>query len=114
MLIDVPKQGDVVWVDFNPQVGHEQAGRRPALVLSATAYNKKTSLMVCCPLTNQEKGYPFEVSMESVRGVSGVALADQIKSLDWKARKAEKKGHVPKKVLLEVIAKANALLKIER
>jgi mRNA interferase MazF len=110
----VPKQGDIIWLDFDPQVGHEQAGRRPALVLSATAYNKKTGLLVCCPLTNQEKDYPFEVSMESVLGVSGVALADQIKSFDWKVRKAEKKGHVPKKVLAEVIAKANTLLRIER
>ena len=114
MPIYVPKQGDVVWLDFDPQAGHEQAGHRPALVLSATAYNTKTGLLVCCPLTNQVKGYPFEVSMERVHGVSGVALADQIKSLDWKARKAEKKGHVPKKVLVEVMAKANTLLKVER
>jgi mRNA interferase MazF len=71
-------------------------------------------LLVCCPLTNQEKRYPFEVSMEDVLGVSGIALADQIKSLDWKVRKAEKKGHVPKNVLAEVIAKANTLLRIER
>jgi mRNA interferase MazF len=110
----VPMQGDIVWVDFNPQSGHEQAGRRPALVLSATEYNRKVGLMICCPLTNQVKGYPFEVAMKGVKSVSGVALADQIKSLDWRARNAEKKARVPAKVLAEVIAKTNALLRIEQ
>ncbi len=109
----VPKQGDVMWLDFNPQKEHEQAGRRPALVLSSRHYNKVTSLMVCCPMTNQIKGYPFEVSMEGVRGVSGAALADQIKNLDWKARRAEKKGRVTKKVLTETLAKSKALLEME-
>ena len=109
----VPKQGDIVWLDFNPQKGHEQAGRRPALVLSSTRYNRVTGLMVCCPLTNQVKGYPFEVSMAGVGGISGVALADQIKNLDWKARHAEKKGRATRKVLVEVLVKARALLDME-
>ena len=108
-----PKQGDVVWLDFNPQKGHEQAGRRPALVLSSSRYNKATGLMVCCPMTNRVKGYPFEVLMEGVRGVSGVALADQIKNLDWQARRAERKGRVTKKVLVEALTKAKALLEME-
>jgi len=109
----VPKQGDVVWLDFDPQAGHEQKGRRPALVLSPSRYNRVTGLMVCCPMTNQVKGYPFEVAMKGVRGVSGVALADQVKSLDWRARHAEKKGQVTKAVLAEALAKARALLDAE-
>jgi len=109
----VPKLGDVVWIDFNPQSGHEQAGRRPALVLSATEYNRKVGLMICCPLTNQVKGYPFEVPLEGTAEVSGFALADQIKSLDWRARNAKKKARAPKGVLAEAIAKTNALLRIE-
>jgi len=109
----VPKQGDIVWLDFNPQKGHEQAGRRPALVLSSIRYNRLTGLMVCCPMTNQIKGYPFEVSMAGVRGISGVALADQIKNLDWKARNAEKKGRATKKVRAEALAKARVLLNME-
>ncbi len=72
----IPKQGEVVWLDFNPQTGHEQAGRRPALVLSPLAYNRKTGLMLCCPMTNQVKGHPFEVSMAEVKGITGVAPAD--------------------------------------
>jgi mRNA interferase MazF len=109
----VPQQGDVVWLDFDPQAGHEQKGRRPALVLSPGRYNRVAGLMVCCPMTNQVKGYPFEVAMKAVRGVSGVALADQLKSLDWRARRAEKKGRVTKPVLAEALAKARALLDAE-
>ena len=77
----VPKQGDIVWVDFNPQSGHEQAGRRPALVLSATEYNRKVGLMLCCPLTNQVKGYPFEVAMERLVAISSQAV-DYIEQAD--------------------------------
>ena len=78
--------------------GHEQAGRCPALVPSATEYNRKVGLMICCPLTNQVKGYPFEVPVEGTAEVSGVALADQVKSLDWRARNAKKKARAPKRV----------------
>ncbi len=83
----VPKRGDLLWLDFTPHSGHEQAGRRPALVLSPRFYNRKTDLMLCCPITSQVKGYPFEVSVSSTT-ISGVILADQIKSVDWVARRA--------------------------
>ena len=82
----VPEAGDVVWLDFTPQAGHEQAGHRPALVLSPATYNDKTSLMVCCPITTQIKNYPFEVLVGSTP--PSVVLADQVKSLDWRVRRA--------------------------
>lgn len=100
----------MVWLDFNPQLGHEQAGRRPALVLSPDAYNAKAGLMLCCPITNQQKGYPFEVEVKGTGQVSGVVLADQVKSLDWVARNAEMKGRVTAEVLAEVVAKVRALV----
>ena len=107
----VPDQGDIVWLDFNPQSGHEQAGTRPALVLSPKPYNSKVGLMLCCPITGQQKGYPFEVELKGTHGITGVVLADQLKSLDWKARKAEYKGRVSSTVLNDVLAKIHALLK---
>ncbi len=85
----VPRRGDVVWLSFDPQAGHEQAGRRPAFVVSPETYNRKTGLFLACPITSKVKGYPFEVALPNDLVVSGVILADQIKSLDWKARKAE-------------------------
>ena len=85
----VPRRGDVVWLSFDPQAGHEQAGRRPAFVVSPDTYNRKTGLFLACPITSKVKGYPFEVALPNGLAVSGVILADQIKSLDWKARKAE-------------------------
>ena len=85
----IPQRGDVVWLHFNSQVGHEQAGRRPAVVLSPESYNQRTSLALFCPVTNQVKGYPFETLLPAGLPVGGVALCDQIKSLDWKARSAE-------------------------
>jgi mRNA interferase MazF len=104
----VPEAGDIVWLHFDPQSGHEQAGHRPALVVSPSAYNGKTGLMLCCPMTAQIKGYPFEVSIEGDR--PGVALADQVKSLDWAARKARYKGKVSGAELNEVRAKIVALV----
>lgn len=87
----VPDRGDVVWLDFTPQAGNEQAGRRPALVLSPASYNRKSGLMLCCPVTNQAKGYPFEVPIAPASGAgTGVALSDQIRCLDWKSRNAVK------------------------
>ena len=86
----VPEAGDVVWLDFDPHSGHEQAGHRPALVISPATYNRRTGLMLCCPLTSQVKGYPLEVAISGAR--PSVALADQIKSMDWQARNAIKKG----------------------
>lgn len=106
----VPDRGDVVWLDFDPQAGHEQSGRRPAFVLSPQSYNGKTGLMLCCPITTQVKGYPFEVEVEGVAAVRGVILADQVKSLDWQVRRAEKKGKVPDRVLEEVVLRVRALL----
>jgi mRNA interferase MazF len=107
----VPDAGHVVWLEFDPQSGREQAGRRPALVLTPASYNKKTSLMICCPLTSQIKGYPFEVLVE-MDGVNSVVLSDQVKSLDWKIRKAKFKDKVTLDVLVEVRAKAKSLLSI--
>jgi mRNA interferase MazF len=108
----VPDTGDVVWLEFNPQAGHEQAGHRPALVLSPSAYNSKTGLMVCCPLSTKVKGYPFEVKA-MLDDQEGVVLSDQVKSLDWKTRRAQKKGTVAEVVLAEVRAKIKALLLIK-
>jgi mRNA interferase MazF len=107
----IPNAGDIVWLEFDPQAGHEQAGRRPAVVLTPEAYNKKTSLMICCPLTTKIKGYPFEVLVE-IDGVQSAILSDQVKSLDWKTRKAKYKGAVSAFALTEVRSKAKALLSI--
>jgi mRNA interferase MazF len=106
----VPEKGDVVWLDFDPQAGHEQSGRRQAFVLSPAKYNGRTGLMLCCPVTTQVKGYPFEVTIEGNAKVKGVILADQVKSLDWQKRNAEKKGNVSKVVIEEVIEKIKAIL----
>lgn len=111
MTAYVPDEGDIVWLNFTPQSGHEQAGRRPAVVLSPKAYNQRAGLIVCVPITNQIKGYPFEVAL-SGSGATGVALADQIKSLDWQARHAERKGKATAAELAEIKAKVKALLKL--
>jgi mRNA interferase MazF len=104
----VPEAGDIVWLHFTPQIGHEQAGHRPALVISPAAYNGKTSLMICCPITTQIKGYPFEVVIAASR--PSVVLADQVENLDWVARKAKYKGKAAPAVLTEVRAKISALI----
>ncbi len=105
---DVPQAGDIVWLNFTPQAGHEQAGHRPALVLSPKAYNQKTSLMICCPITTKIKGYPFEVLISG--DPESVVLADQVKSLDWRSRRAKRKGTVSLDELAEVRAKIIALI----
>ncbi len=105
----VPGPGDLVWLKFTPQAGHEQAGRRPALTLSNREYNRKTGLGLFCPVTSTEKGYPFEVRVRG-KSISGVVLADQVKSLDWRARKARLIEVVPPEVLEEAKAKVAALL----
>lgn len=105
----VPETGDIVWLNFTPQSGHEQAGRRPAVVLSPRAYNARSGLIVCVPVTSRVKGYPFEVAL-SGGGADGVALADQMKSLDWKAREAAVKGRAAPHELSEIKAKIKALL----
>jgi len=106
----VPQRGDVVWITLNPQAGHEQAGRRPALILSPHAYNAKVGLVLLCPITSQVKGYPFEVAVPSGLPVAGVILSDQIKSLDWHARKAEWVCSLPPQTTAEVLAKSQTLL----
>jgi mRNA interferase MazF len=106
----IPERGDVIWISFNPQVGHEQAGWRPAVVLSPKAYNGKVGLAILCPITNQAKGYPFEVVLPKEMDVTGVILSDQVKSLDWRVRKAEFKASLPEDVIEEVLAKLGTLL----
>ncbi len=106
----IPERGDVVWISFTPQAGHEQAGRRPAVVLSPKSYNQKVGLAIFCPITNQIKGYPFEVMLPKEVGVTGVILADQVKSLDWRVRKAEYIGSLPEEVITEVLTKLGLLL----
>ena len=106
----VPERGDIVWLHFAPQAGHEQAGHRPALVLSPAAYNSKSGLMLCCPITSQVKNYPFEVPVGGVPGVRGVVLTDQIKSLDWRARQARKKGKAPNAVVEQTVERLLMLL----
>lgn len=105
----VPDAGDIVWLEFSPQAGHEQAGHRPALVLSPAVYNGKTGTMLCCPMTTQIKGYPFEIIIQD-KGANSAVLSDQVKNLDWKARKAKPKGKVSAEELDEVRAKISALL----
>lgn len=107
----VPEQGDVIWLNFNPQAGYEQAGRRPALILSPARYNQKVSLAICCPITNQEKGYPFEVKIPSGQPVTGVILADHIKNLDWRIRQATFICRLPKTTTTQVLQKLSVLLK---
>lgn len=106
----VPDAGDIVWLDFNPQTGHEQAGNRPAVVLSPQSYNGKMGLMICCPITSKIKGYPFEV--EIAGKIPNVALCDQVKSLDWRARNAKFKGKASLDELSDIRDKIAVLLNI--
>lgn len=106
----IPERGDIVWVEFSPQAGHEQAGERPAIVISPAAYNKKTGLSLMCPVTSKVKGYPFEVMLPENLEIAGVILADQIKSLDWQARNARFVCKAPKEIVREVLAKIGVLL----
>jgi len=106
----VPERGDAVWITLDPQAGHEQAGRRPALVLSPSAYNGRVGLALFCPITNQAKGYPFEVPIPTGSAVTGVVGADQVKSLDWRARKATRIAAVPAEVVALVLQRLQTLL----
>jgi mRNA interferase MazF len=106
----IPDCGDIVWMSFTPQAGHEQAGHRPALVVSPREYNAVTSLALCCPITSQVKGYPFEVALPSTDPLTGVVLADQVKSLDWRARGACFGSKCSSGVINEVIGKIGTLL----
>ena len=109
----VPHRGDVVWLSFPPPAGHEQRGRRPALVLSPAAYNGKVGLALFCPITSQVKDYPFEVVLPEGLAVNGVVLSDQVKNLAWRARRAEYAGRLPAARVLEVLAKLGTLLSEE-
>ncbi len=106
----VPDAGDIVWLTFSPQAGHEQAGRRPALVLSSRGYNGKTRLALACPITSRVKGYPFEVPLPPGDTITGVVLADQVKNMDWRARRARFETHAPPQVMAEVLEKLAVLL----
>jgi mRNA interferase MazF len=106
----VPARGDAVWITLDPQAGHEPAGRRPALVLSPASYNGRVGLALLCPITSRIKGYPFEVALPAGSAVSGVVLADQAKSLDWRARKVSRIGGVPAEVTAQVLQRLQTLL----
>lgn len=105
-----PDRGDIVWIDFSPQAGHEQSGRRPALVISPGSYNKKVGLAILCPITNQVKGYPFEVMLPDGLPIQGVVLSDQAKSLDWRARRTTFAATVNQSVTVQVLNKLGTLL----
>jgi len=110
MPATIPERGDVIWITLNPQAGHEQAGRRPAVVISPVTYNGKVGLAIMCPITSQVKGYPFEVRIPDDLPARGVILADQVKSLDWRARNAEHICALRPDVVAEVLAKLGLLL----
>ena len=109
----VPSRGDAVWVSLNPQAGHEQSGRRPALVLSPTPYNRKVGLAILCPITSQVKGYPFEAEIPPGGEIAGAVLSDQVKCLDWRERRAEFICRLPKSTVSEVIEKLGTLLSLD-
>ena len=106
----IPERGDAVWITLDPQAGHEQAGRRPALVLSPSGYNGRVGLALFCPITSRVKGYPFEVSLPAGSPVTGVVGADQVKSLDWRARKAERIGALSDEIVAQVLQRLGTLL----
>jgi mRNA interferase MazF len=107
----IPQRGDAVWITLNPQAGHEQAGRRPAVVISPRIYNERTGLAILCPVTSQVKGYPFEVLIPPGLPVEGAILSDQVKNLDWQARNAELACTLPNETVSEVLEKLALLLK---
>jgi mRNA interferase MazF len=109
----IPDRGDAVWINMNPQAGHEEAGRRPAVVLSPISYNRKVGLALFCPVTNQIKGYPFEVNIPSGMKITGAVLSDQVKSLDWKIRNTEFYDKVPDTVISEILKKLGVLLRFD-
>ena len=110
----IPDRGDAVWINFNPQAGHEQAGRRLAVVLSPGSYNGKVGLALLCPVTNQIKGYPFEVIIPAGLKLTGAILSDQVKSLDWRIRNTEFCDKLPESVVLEIFKKLSTLLRFDK
>jgi mRNA interferase MazF len=111
--VPAPRRGDLIWLDFSPQAGHEQAGRRPALVLSPEGYNRKTGLAIACPITHRAKGYPFEVPLPAGLAIAGVVLSDHVRNIDWRARRAEPAGKADEETFAEVMGKLSALLEAE-
>ncbi len=110
----VPDRGDIAWLSFDPQAGHEQAGRRPAVILSPASYNRSSGLALVVPITSHVKGYPFEVPLPPGSRIGGVVLADHLKSVDWRARNAERIGALPSETLRQLLAKAALLLAPDR
>jgi mRNA interferase MazF len=108
--VKAPERGDIVWLDFDPQSGREQAGRRPGLILSPRSYNSTVGLALVCPITSRQKGYPFEVELPTGLLITGVVLSDHLRSVDWKARRAELICGAPEAVIDEVMGKASTLL----
>lgn len=109
----VPARGDVIWLTFNPQSGHEQSGRRPAIVVSPRGYNEKVGLALCCPITSRIKDYPFEVRITIKNKIDGVILSDQLRSLDWKERQADFIAPAPEEILDQTVEKLSLLIKAE-
>lgn len=109
----VPDRGDIVRINFDPQSGHEQAGRRPALVLTPNSYNLKVGLAIFCPITKNIKGYPFEVIIPKGFNVSGVILSDHVKNLDWRARNTKFICKLPPQIVLDVLMKLGVLLSLQ-
>ncbi len=105
-----PARGDIVWLQFTPQAGHEQSGRRPAVIVSPKEYNAKVGLCLCCPITSRVKGYPFEVALPLDIGISGAVLCDQVKSFDWKARNATLAAALSVPLVREIQARIIALI----
>ena len=109
----LPDRGDLIWLNFTPQAGKEQAGRRPALLLSPSSYNRKSGLALVCPVTSQVKGYPFEVAIPAGLPVQGVILCDHLRSLDWQERRATRINRLPDSVMAEVLARIGALIGLD-
>jgi len=112
-VVYIPDRGHAIWLTFDPQAGHEQTGRRPAVVLSPAAYNRRIGLLLACPVANQAKGYPFEIPLPPHTAVSGVVLSDQVKSTDWRARQAAFICELPEATVADVVAKLATLLPVE-
>ncbi|MCM3638640.1 endoribonuclease MazF [Sporosarcina luteola] len=110
MVKYVPERGDLIWLLFSPQSGAEQAGRRPAIVLSPSAYNEKSGLVLVCPVTSKQKGYPFEVMLKDSLKTSGIVLSDQVRSLDWRAREASFIEHIDEVALADILENVRLLL----
>ena len=108
----IPKRGDIIWLNFSPQAGHEQSGKRPAIVLSPESYNEKVGLILASPITSQIKGYPFEVELSNQGKIKGVILSDHVKNLDWKVRNAKFIETAPEEIIVQVLKKLNLLLSL--